>query len=321
MENKSHALMAGLFVIALSVALALAALWFDRDTTDRVPYVLTTRASVSGLTKESSVRYRGLAVGKVDDIQFDPALPGQILVRITVERGTPITQSTFATLGYQGVTGLAYVQFDDDGTSKTLLETSPDHVARIEIRPGLFDKLSGNSEALMAQMNEIAARINTLVSPENQRLLTQSLVNLDATVTRFGQLAPKLEPTLDRLPGVMNDTQRALVSFNGMASDFSRVAGSYDSIASRVQGKGGMLEKVDGSLARFDRTAGSLDGLAEHVANETVPQVDQFVQSSSRSIRALGRVADDLSDHPQSLLFGDPRIPPGPGEPGYSVNP
>ena len=153
MENKSHALMAGLFMIVLSIALALAILWFDRDTSERLPYVLTTKASVSGLSRESAVRYRGLNVGKVVSIDFDAQVPGQILVSVSIEKGTPITRSTYATLDFQGVTGLAYVQFDDDGSSHALLETSDARVARIEIRPGMFDRLAGDGRALMVQLD------------------------------------------------------------------------------------------------------------------------------------------------------------------------
>lgn len=321
MEDKSHALIAGLFMIALSVALALAFVWFGRDTKERLPYELTTNASVSGLSEESSVRYRGMNVGKVESIRFDPEVPGQILVRVVVEKGTPITHSAYATLGYLGVTGLAYIQFDDDGSSRQLLESSPEHMARISIRPGLYDKLVAKSEVLMQQLGEIANSTNTLLGPENQHLFRQTLVDLDATVTSLGKLEPKLEPALDRLPGAIEDTRKTLASVNGMASDFSRVAGNYDALANRIQEGGGLLARMSGSLERFDRAADSLQAATEHLSSESIPHIDQFVEDGSHSARAVGRIADHLGEQPQSLLLGDPRIPPGPGEPGYSFNP
>jgi phospholipid/cholesterol/gamma-HCH transport system substrate-binding protein len=115
MENKSHALMAGLFTLLLGIALIAAAVWLGRDTVQRTTYEIATRSSVSGLSAQSDVRYRGLEVGKVESLRFDPATPGQILVRIAVDPTTPVTASTFAQLGYQGVTGLGYIQLDDDG--------------------------------------------------------------------------------------------------------------------------------------------------------------------------------------------------------------
>ena len=317
MENKSHALMAGLFMIVLSIALALAILWFDRDTSERLPYVLTTKASVSGLSRESAVRYRGLNVGKVVSIDFDAQVPGQILVSVSIEKGTPITRSTYATLDFQGVTGLAYVQFDDDGSSHALLETSDARVARIEIRPGMFDRLAGDGRALMVQLDEITRRANELLGPENQRMVRQTLQNLDATAAVLGRLGPRLEPTLDQLPGMVVEGRNALVSVNGMAGNFSRMASDYDAVANRLQQDGGLLDRMRGSLDQLDRAAEGVRSVTEQVNGDVLPQVGQLVEESARGVRAVGQAADRLSEQPQSLLIGDPKIPPGPGESGY----
>mgnify|MGYP001028198459 CR=1 FL=1 len=107
MENKSHALAAGLFVLLASCLVAGLAMWLTRDNGDYVAYELTTSDGVSGLQPQAAVRYKGVAVGKVTHIGFDPELSGNVLIRISVAVDAPITPTTFATLGYQGVTGLA----------------------------------------------------------------------------------------------------------------------------------------------------------------------------------------------------------------------
>jgi len=269
------------------------------------------------LSPESAVRYRGLLIGKVDEIRFDPEVPGQILVRIAVNKGTPITHSTYATLGYQGVTGLAYVQFDDDGKSPQLLETSPEKVARIAIRPGLFDKLAGNSEGLMMQMDEIANRLNLLLAPENQKLLTRTLNSMDEAATRFGSLPPKLEPTLASLPGMVSDTRKTLASFDGMAQN-------YNHLADRIQAQGGALERLNTSLERFDAAAGTiassaagLDAMATTMNNDTLPRLGRLTDQLARSAHTVDQAVEGLAENPQSLIVGEPRIPPGPGERGY----
>lgn len=43
-------------------------------------------------------------------IEFDPARDGTVLIIIAVNAEAPITQTTYAMLGYQGVTGLAHIQ-------------------------------------------------------------------------------------------------------------------------------------------------------------------------------------------------------------------
>ncbi len=70
MENKSHAFMAGLFTLVLLAAVAASVYWFNRDNRERVPYDLVAHTNVTGLNPESAVRYRGLAVGKVESINI-----------------------------------------------------------------------------------------------------------------------------------------------------------------------------------------------------------------------------------------------------------
>ena len=84
MENRSHALLAGIFTVLLTIGIVAAAMWLNRDTQERVLYVLATSGTVAGLNPQAAVRYRGMEVGKVEAIEFDRDNPGQILVRIGV---------------------------------------------------------------------------------------------------------------------------------------------------------------------------------------------------------------------------------------------
>ena len=113
MENKSHALAAGIFVIFVSALLAGLGMWLTRDQTDYKLYELSSKDSVSGLQPQAVVRYKGVAVGKVTTIGFDPQIAGNVLIRLAVNTDAPLSPTTFATLGYQGVTGLAHIQLDD----------------------------------------------------------------------------------------------------------------------------------------------------------------------------------------------------------------
>ena len=47
MENKAHALAAGLFVLLLGLALAASVAWFQGDHTERVRYTVVSRSAVT----------------------------------------------------------------------------------------------------------------------------------------------------------------------------------------------------------------------------------------------------------------------------------
>jgi phospholipid/cholesterol/gamma-HCH transport system substrate-binding protein len=220
MENRSYALMTGVFTIALLVATVLIGLWLNRDKTELAPYEIVTTQSIPGLNPQATVRYRGLEVGRVDEIVFDPKVTGQILIRLSVEEGAPITTTTFASLGYQGVTGIAFIQLDDDRTGSPLLKTDPEHVGRIPLRPGLLDQLEKRGLAILDRTEQITARIDRL--PRMADKLDQSMSSFDTfadsatkAVRNYDQLATSLQAP----DGPINRLNDAIGSLQGVTSD------------------------------------------------------------------------------------------------------
>ena len=47
-------------------------------------------------------------------------------------------------------------------------------------------------------------------------------------------------------------------------------------------------------------------------------RASQSAEEAARTARQVNRAVSAVSDNPQSLLFGNGPIPPGPGEPGFS---
>ncbi|MCJ0765393.1 MlaD family protein [Variovorax terrae] len=313
MENKAHALAAGIFVLAVTALLVALAVWLTRDTGVQHAYELTTRDTVTGLQPQATVRFRGIAVGKVTAIGFDPKVTGNVLVRLAVDDGTPITRSTFATLSYQGVTGLAFVQLDDSGESKELLASSDSDPARIPLRPGLLNKLTDQGAAILAQVEETTKRLNQLLASENQQRITGALdsigqaagsVNrlvgtLDATVTQ------RLDPALAAVPALAADAGKTLRSLQATSDDFGRTARR--------------LNEKDGPIDRLAEGSQALSHAAGSVNLSTLPRVNRVTEDASHAVRQLSRTVNNINDNPQSLIFGNGQVPPGPGEAGFAA--
>jgi phospholipid/cholesterol/gamma-HCH transport system substrate-binding protein len=301
MENKAHAMIAGLFTIAMLAAAVLAAIWFNRDREVRVPYQIATRLSVPGLNPQAAVRYRGLDVGRVDRIGFDPQAAGQILIDISVKPDTPITRSTFAVLGYQGVTGLAYVQLDDQGSDPVRVASSREQLARIELRPSLLDSLQTRGLAILGQTEELTKRLGVLLSDENQRTILTAFSNVSRAAVAVEALPRQLEPTLAAMPALAGEAQRSLAALN-------RLARNADTLATGLQGP-------DGAIARVGAAADDVSAVADRFIVEVLP----LTSDVRGSLRVLNRTLSGLTERPQSILFGGPGVRPGPGETGFAA--
>ena len=303
MENKAHAVIAGLFTLLMVAAAILIAVWLGRERTVMVPFQMATTRSVPGLQPQAAVRYRGLDVGLVEAINFDPKVTGQILVSMKIKTGTPITRSTYGMLGYQGVTGIAYVELDDDGSSKELLPSSEQQVARIAMRPSLLDQLQDRGLAILVKTDALASSLNQLMTPENQKTMLAAFENISRAATEIENIPRQLKPTLDRLPALTRETQLTMASLN-------KLSGSLNQMSSNLQGPDGAITKLS--------TAADDVSLA---ASQIEVQVQPLSREIRGAIRSLNRTLDNLNERPQSLLFGSPAHPPGPGEPGFSTAP
>ena len=62
MENKSHALAAGAFVVLVAALLVALAAWLSRDSGRHRIFEIASREGVTGLQEQAPVRYKGLAV-------------------------------------------------------------------------------------------------------------------------------------------------------------------------------------------------------------------------------------------------------------------
>jgi len=302
--------MTGVFTIALLVATVLVGLWLNRDKTELAPYEIVTTQSIPGLNPQATVRYRGLEVGRVDEIVFDPKVTGQILIKLSVEEGSPITTTTFASLGYQGVTGIAFIQLDDDRTGSPLLKTDTDHVGRIPLRPGLLDQLEKRGLAILDRTEEITARINNLVSDENQKTIIGAFDNISKAAAAYGEIPQRLGPTIDKLPRLADKLESSLESFDTFADSATVTAKNYDRLATGLQAPDGPLNRLNGAID-------SLTGVTADLEAETLPHVVRMTDEARTALRSVRRTADSLSDRPQSILFGAPSAQPGPGEPGF----
>ncbi|KQX84418.1 MlaD family protein [Variovorax sp. Root473] len=311
MENKAHALAAGAFVLGLIAALVALVVWFTRDNTVRNVYELSTRDAVSGLQPQAQVRYRGISVGKVTSIDFDPKTKGNVRVRITVDERVPLTTSSFATLSYQGVTGLAFIALDDEGQSTVALKPDNGNPPRIPLKPSMLAKLQDRGEEIIDQVEEVTKRANTLLADANQKRVADALENIAAASASANTLLKQLDntvktglnPTLAAMPETLSTVKKA-------AGDVSRVANNFNTTVGRLNAPDGPVERLSDGTKALAQAVDSFNAA-------TLPRVNRVADDTAHAVRRLGRAADSINDNPQSLLFGNGGAAAGPGEPGF----
>ena len=309
MENKAHALMAGIFVLVVTALLGVLAIWLMRDNTERHLYEMSTSETISGLQPQAVVRFRGVPIGKVEVIGFDAKVKGNVLIRVSIDANAPVSKSAYATVASQGVTGLGFIQLDDNGESNEQLVPNDEDPPRIPLRQGGIDKLLSKSESILNEVEKAGKGLNKLLSDENQQAANTAVQQLSEAAASINRLSKSLEPTAAALPKMTQDLTR---DARATLQSVKTVTDEVGATARRLNEKGGPLDKL----------AEGGEALAVGVqtfSTSTLPKLGDVADETARTMRQLRRTVNAVDDNPQALIFGNGAPVPGPGEPGFST--
>lgn len=308
MENRAYAIAVGLFTLALGAGVVFIVMWFSGDTEKRDVYRLESRFAVTGLNIQAPVRFRGVEVGRVESIAFGSKDGRSILIDVSVKSDTPITRGTYAQLGSQGVTGLAYVILDDDGDKPQRLSSADSGKDHIPVRQSFFDEVAGSGKTLVADANEVARRLKLLLDEKNQAQLMKTLGGLEAATHSIAEAARKLDPAIRNMPAVADEARKAFVRADTLLANMNRLTTE-------------LTQRVD-TLDRVSRSAEQVGGAAQSVSgatvSDTLPRINALLEELARNSRNLDRLLVELNEQPASLVFGRPSVAPGPGETGFT---
>jgi len=293
MENRAHALAAGIFVVLLTIGVVVTALWFNGRHENSRDYLVVSQRSVTGLNPQAQVRFRGMRAGKVEDIDLDPGNPRDILIRIRIDDDIPITRGTTAQLNQQGVTGLAYVMLEDDGHDPTpLAAEGPGKLPRLVLGPSMMESLA-----------DTVARLGRLFDEASLKDVRRTLSNVaDAS------------EGLREMPAILASVRKALDDdhmrrLDTLLGHLERTAGEAAPLTGEVRG---LVASLHGLSARFER-------IAVGAEETTLPRFDELLRELQRNSRQLNRVLQNLEESPESVIFGRAPGAPGPGEAGFAT--
>jgi ABC-type transporter Mla subunit MlaD len=283
MARRANSFKIGLFVVATLLLAVVVIVWlgasryFERSRT----VVAYFSESVQGLEADSSVKFRGVPVGRVKRIRMAPDKK-LIEVLMSLDEGFNITEDLGVTINLLGLTGQKYLEMDTFGRDQRpeplslgfspqfpVLKTYPSNIKEFgtaldnifrKVRDVDLDRLSRNVLSLTERLDKMMG------DPKVDRIA----VDAAETVNELKETAKKLGRELDRL-------QLA-----------KRVGGTIDGAGDLIQEAGRTVRSADRLIRRTDNN------------------INILFQKFDRSADDLNYVTRELKKKPSGLLFGFP---------------
>lgn len=320
MEPKVNYVLVGSFVAVLGAALLGAILWLGktdyRGVYDR--YEAYMRESVAGLSVNSTVKYRGVDVGRVKEIVLNPDNPEEVRLTLDIARGTPVKVDTIAVLETQGLTGLATVNLTGGSRDAPPLQAlEGQKYPVIKTGPSLFFRLDEAISRLLSErgLSQLLQDLDAAAKGATEVLDVENRSALKRTIQDFADLARTVATHKEEL-------DRGLKGAAQSADNLAKLTASLNEqvpvLLGRINKSALALRSASEDLARTGQAVGSVVEETrpelERFSRQTLPETGALVAELRQLAATLTRVARDIEREPNSLVFGRTAPPRGPGE-------
>ena len=320
MEPKVNYILVGSFMAFLGAAVLVGILWLGktdyRGSYDR--YEAYMKESVAGLSVDSTVKYRGVDVGRVKTVALNPDNPEEVLLTLDIIRGTPIKTDTIAVLETQGLTGLATINLTGGSRDASSLQAQEGQAYPvIKTGPSLFFRLDEAASRLLSEeglaqllfdLDTAAKGAAKVLDEDNRTMLKRTIKDLSDVAQTIAAHKNQIEQSLNGAARSADNLVKLTASLNAEVPTL--LAGINKSIAT--------LGTATDELARTSKTIGAVVNEArpelQQLTRRTLPEVGLLVTELRQLTGTLTRVARELEREPSSLVFGRKTPARGPGE-------
>ncbi|MFW6283995.1 MAG: MlaD family protein [Desulfosalsimonas sp.] len=285
----------GMFVILGMTAVIIVILWLGMAQyfQEGHKYNAYFDESVQGLSQDAAVKYRGVNVGRVEQINVAP--DGRLIeIVFTLDKTLRDTANLVAQIKSVGITGIMFVELERQAPDE--LVSVPDYKFEpkypvVATRPSEMKQLLSDINEILGNLKQvdvegISGRLSELLEKSNQLLDTQ----------KWSRLRSSAEQSLQNINGLITDTRRTVNRIDGTVNTS---AGRFDNAVNQV---GKAAETADNLFARG---SASLDGAEDRVRDydrQTADIMDELREAAT----GINRLINQLQQQPSQVLYGRP---------------
>ncbi len=286
MESKTNYFVVGLSVLILATGLLIASLWLSTGFNNKQYHLYTVYMSepVSGLTNESPVKFNGVKVGIIDQIELNKNDPQRVKLQIQVEEGTPINANTLATLISQGITGTTYLGLSSSSLTSTPLPKTPgEPYPVIPYKPSFFFLLEKN-------VTEVTTEIKRVFDEENAKNIKKTIESLQKISAMIEKNNENLNKSLEDLPALITEIKNSAHEFKKMSHDIS--AAGFQLAATMRAGRNSI----------------------DKISQQAIPPAVVLLRRLNSIAANLEKVSNEMRQNPAIIIRGSAAPKLGPGE-------
>lgn len=332
MEKRLSYILVGSFVVVLTLSMFAFVYWLAKYGDENMAhdyYHLYFTESISGLNIDSSVKYRGVEVGKVKKISINKKNSEEIEVLVEIKKDTPIKKDTYAMLDTLGITGLKYIDLKGGSKDSPRLTSKKGEIATITVKKSILASLYDDGDMMVKKINRVLDNVGSLLNDKNAKGINNIIANLSSTTKYIDNNKQKITQIFDKInqlkENISKDLNIITNSFVGLSNNskkfLNHTAEVENKLIPSMTKLGNMGDKVSVASDTTKKFFASLqnklkDGEFDFadIVGQNMQVLNQTALSLQKLSLKLDEMVDELKNSPSDILYKRTRKIPGPGE-------
>ena len=304
MEKDANYALVGLISLLLLVGLMTFGIWLSQLNLNRdfQNYDIVFQGPVNGLSKGGEVRFNGIKVGEITQIELYPQNTEKVVAHVRMSADVPVRADSVASIEPLGITGVNFIQVSAGTRGNPLIreQTAFGRTPVIASRPSALDGILSGGESVLTETVKALQGINAILTPQNIASIEGTLRNTEA-----------FSAELARRKEVIADTQAALQSLDNAAQEIAALSASSKVV---LEGDGAQTLKSLGEAATETQAAvkdvraliARVDGPDGEYTTNSLAQFTAAIGALQGAADSLTRLSRELESNPRGLLTKSP---------------
>jgi phospholipid/cholesterol/gamma-HCH transport system substrate-binding protein len=292
MESRINYIIVGAFVVFISIGLAGFVFWLEKfGSQDDFRYYKTfMKESVSGLSLDASVKYRGVNVGTVKSIRINPKNSEEVELLLRVKKETPVKEDMVVILKFYGFTGLAFVEIGGGSKISPLLNSLNGEIPVIKSAPSTYTKINESLPDIAQNLSKSLAKIEILLDEENLKNIRESINNIRDITFHVKNYKDDIDTLVK----------------NGVVME-GKVIAAFDKVADAAEEVKHVASEMEKSLHQGDYNL-------REISSPTFEQTSELLDELKTLVISIEEMILTIQSNPRDFFFKQTAPRFGPGE-------
>lgn len=229
MERGVNYILIGSCFIATLISLVVFIFWFsgnDEFGNNVKKYKAYSTTALPGLKPNSSIKYKGINVGKITDINFKDNNFDEVEFDLIIREDLPIKKDSILKVDQSGILGHNFLNLIQNNSSNDMLDSG----GTLQINTGGISQILESAPNITEKIDILLENANEIISPQNTKNITSILESIKDSAIKLNKMMSMVQENTEEISSLISNVDKISNTADTMLKTINQKVnnGEYD---------------------------------------------------------------------------------------------